>query len=128
MISYWRSIAHVHAYAHGPLHRRAWLWWDKTLKQHNHIGFMHEVFEAPKGMWEAVYINFQPTMLGATTYLKKDDGKLEGGEVNPEWVSSLLDANRGLMRTSAGRRGEKSVEADSDKFGTNYYLEEHSEV
>lgn len=82
---------------------------------------MHEVFEAPKGMWEAVYINFQPTLLGATTYLKKD-GELQGGEVKEEWVSGLLDANRGTMRTSAGRRGQTHPQADTDKFGKNYYV------
>ena len=122
MISYWRSIEHVHKYAHGPLHQKAWRWWDKTLKQHQHIGFMHEVFEAPKGMWEAVYINFQPTMLGATTYLKRN-GALEGGKVGDEWVSGLLDANKGRLRTSVGRRGAMTREADVDKFGKNYYEE-----
>lgn len=122
MISYWRSIDHVQAYAHSPLHRKAWLWWDKTLRQHKHIGIMHEVFEAPKGMWEAVYINFQPTLLGATTYLKKD-GKLQGGEVRKEWVSGLLDANRGLLRTGNGRRGQTGGDANKDKFGENFYAE-----
>jgi hypothetical protein len=82
---------------------------------------MHEVFEAPKGMYEAVYINFQPTLLGATTYLKRGD-KLEGGNVPDQWVGSLLDANRGRMRTSVGRRGQKSADADKDKFGKNYYV------
>lgn len=120
-ISYWRSIEDVHAYAHGPLHMKAWKWWDRTLSQHEHIGFMHEVFEAPKGMYEAVYINFQPTLLGATTYLKRGD-KLEGGNVPDQWVGSLLDANRGRMRTSVGRRGQTSAEADKDKFGKNYYV------
>jgi len=83
---------------------------------------MHEVFEAPKGMWEAVYINFQPTMLGATTYLKRN-GALEGGKVGDEWVSGLLDANKGRLRTSVGRRGAMTREADVDKFGKNYYEE-----
>jgi hypothetical protein len=84
---------------------------------------MHEVFEAPRGMWEAVYINFQPTLLGATSYLKKG-GKMEAGKVADEWVSPLVDANRGLMRTSNGRRGQTGEGADQDKFGTNYYLDE----
>jgi hypothetical protein len=73
-------------------------------------------------MWEGIYINFQPTLLGATTYLKKD-GKLEGGEVKQEWVSGLLDANRGRMRTSNGRRGQTGKDTDKDKFEHNYYEE-----
>ncbi|KIN00685.1 hypothetical protein OIDMADRAFT_124659, partial [Oidiodendron maius Zn] len=120
MISYWRSVEHVHAYAHSPLHEKAWLWWDRSLAGHKHIGIYHEVFESPKGMWEGIYINFQPTLLGATTYLKKD-GELEGGEVKHEWVSGLLDANRGRMKTSNGRRGQKGRDTDEDKFGANYY-------
>ena len=122
MISYWRSIEHVHAYAHSPLHEKAWLWWDKSLHGHKHIGLYHEVFESPKGMWEGIYINFQPTLLGATTYLKKG-GELEGGEVRHEWVSGLLDANRGRMKTSNGRRGQTGRDTDEDKFGANYYEE-----
>lgn len=122
LISYWRSIEDVHKYAHGPAHREAWKWWDSTLKQHNHIGFMHEVYEADRGMWEGVYINFQPTLLGNTTYLKKD-GKLVGGEVKEEWISPLLDANRGPLRSSARRRGlvddKKLV---GDMFKENPYV------
>ena len=92
------------------------------MSAHKHIGFMHEVFEAPRGMWEGVYINFQPVLLGATTYLKRG-GKREGGEVKDEWVSGLLDANRGRLRTSNGRRGMVGEDTDRDKFGKNYYLE-----
>jgi len=121
-ISYWRSINAVHAYAHGPLHREAWKWWESTIKKHNAIGFMHEVFEADKGQWEAVYINFQPTALGATTYLRRN-GKTESGTVADEWVSPLLDANKGKLRTSAGRRGQVHAAADQDKFGRNVYVE-----
>jgi hypothetical protein len=122
IISYWRSLEAVHAYAHSPLHREAWLWWDKTLPAHKHIGFMHEVFEAPKGMWEGVYINFQPVLLGATTYLKRGV-KTEGGKVEDEWVSGLLDANRGRLKTSNGRRGMTGSDTEVDKFGKNYYEE-----
>jgi hypothetical protein len=48
-----------------------------------------------------VYANFQPTGLGATRYLKRADGKLEGGEVADEWVSPLLLANKGKLSTSS---------------------------
>lgn len=120
-ISYWRSIEDVHAYAHSPLHRAGWHWWDTTLAEHKHIGFMHEVFEAPRGMWEGVYVNFQPVLLGATTFLRRGN-KLEGGEVSNEWVSGLLDANRGKLKTSQGRRDQVHENTDKDKFGVNYYL------
>jgi hypothetical protein len=78
---------------------------------------MHEVYEAPAGAYEGVYVNFQPSLLGATTYLKKD-GKMVGGEVKPEFVNPLVDANRGPMRTSNNRRGLKDrKDIVDDMFG-----------
>ena len=74
------------------------------MKEHGYVGIMHEVYEADRGRWESVYANFQPTLLGATTFVKKE-GRLEGGVVGEEWVSPLLDASRGQLRTSVGRRG-----------------------
>ena len=55
--------------------------------------------------------------------LRIDAEKTEGGEVKDEWVSGLLDANRGRLRTSNGRRGMTGEDTDRDKFGKNYYLE-----
>lgn len=81
---------------------------------------MHEVYEADRSNWEAVYINFQPTLLGATTYVKRN-GKLEGGEVDEEWISPLLDANRGPLRTSMGRRGGNHLAVGADMFKQNAY-------
>ena len=92
------------------------------MKDHDHIGLMHEVFEAPRGLWEGVYINFQPVDMGATTYLKKG-GKLEGGQVTDEWISPLLDANKGKLRTSNGRRGLGVAMKDYEgEVGPNPYV------
>ena len=109
LISYWRSLEDVHKYAHGPLHRQALRWWESTIKQHGHIGFNQELYEADKGHWENLYINFQPGGLGATTFLKKGD-KLEGGVVANEWISTLVDASRGRLKTGAGRLGRPPVD------------------
>ncbi|EXJ93283.1 hypothetical protein A1O1_01675 [Capronia coronata CBS 617.96] len=103
-LSYWRSTEDIHKFAYGPLHREAWDWWNKTLEQNNHIGINHEIFEVDRKHWEAIYVNFQPTNLGATTYLRKGD-KLIGGTVDDQWVSPLMDARRGKLRSSAGRLG-----------------------
>lgn len=59
-LSYWRSIEDLHAFAHAPLHREAWTWWEKTIKAHGFIGVNHEIYEADRGHWENVYVNFQP--------------------------------------------------------------------
>ena len=42
------------------------------------------------------------TRLGAMTYIKHGD-KLEGGIVPDQWISPLMQANNGKLRTSAWR-------------------------
>ena len=91
------------------------------VKDLDHMGINHEIYVADKGNWESIYINFQPTMLGATTYLKRN-GKLEGGVVPEEWLSPLVDASRGTLRTSAGRLGPKYGDgSENDKYGPSAY-------
>lgn len=104
-IAYWRSIEDVHRFAYGEKHRKAWDWFNSLTKERSDfLGINHEIFSSEPGQWEAIYGNFQPTLLGATTYLKKGD-KMIGGTVEDKWVSSLVDARRGKLRTSAGRLG-----------------------
>jgi hypothetical protein len=119
-ISYWRDLEAVHAFAHSPLHREAWDYWNRTIKSHDFLGIHHEVYEAEAKHWENVYANFQPTGLGATSYLKRADGKLEGGEVADEWVSPLLPANKGKLSTSSGRLGWGKGD-ENEKYGKNVY-------
>lgn len=57
-IVYFDSSDSLHAYAHGPLHTKAMEWWQRTAKEHKHIGIMHEVFAAPKNSWEGIYLNY----------------------------------------------------------------------
>lgn len=114
-LSYWRSTEDIHRYAYSDLHREAWDWWNKTLKDNDHIGISHEIFEVDRKHWEAIYVNFQPTLLGATTYLRKGD-KMVGGTVDDHWISPLVDARRGKLRSSAGRLGRDPVQL-YDKHG-----------
>jgi len=72
-------------------------------------------FEAEKGHWENVYVNFQPTGLGATTYLRREDGSVALGKIRGEWISPLVQANRGKLRSSAGRLGRKATKYDASR-------------
>lgn len=105
LLSYWRSIDDVHKYAISPTHLEALKWWEQTMHKDpgslRHIGISHEVYEAPRGRWEAFATNFQPTRLGATTFLRKGD-KLIGGTVEDAWISPIVEA-KGRLRTSRGR-------------------------
>lgn len=115
-LSYWRSADDIHKFAYNDAHHRAgWEWWNKTLQENDHLGINHEIFEVDAKHWEAIYVNFQPTLLGATSYLRKGD-KMVGGVVEDQFISPLIDARRGKLRSSAGRLGRKP-EALYEKHG-----------
>jgi heme-degrading monooxygenase HmoA len=103
-LSYWRSADDIHNFAYGPTHRKAWEYWNETVAENDHFGINHEIFQVAPKNWEAIYVNFQPTLLGATSYLKKGD-KMIGGTVDDKFISPLIDATRGKLRSSAGRLG-----------------------
>ncbi|KAJ9601947.1 hypothetical protein H2200_013506 [Cladophialophora chaetospira] len=108
-LSYWRSTEDIHNFTYGDLHKEAWDWWNKTLKENDHIGINHEVWEVSPKHYEAIYVNFQPTLFGATSYLRKGD-KMVGGTVEDQFISPLIDARRGKLRSSAGRLGRRPEE------------------
>jgi hypothetical protein len=68
-ISYWRNIEGIHEFAHGPVHREIWDWWNRTEKEHPFISIMHEIYHANgrSGAHENVYVNCRPTLLGKFT-------------------------------------------------------------
>lgn len=63
------------------------------------------------------------TGLGATTYLRRGDSKVEGGNIPDEWISPLVDARRGKMRSSAGRLGRGTTKFDEGRPTGDVYLE-----
>ncbi|GAB7350094.1 hypothetical protein MBLNU459_g0761t1 [Dothideomycetes sp. NU459] len=96
---YFRTAKDVHDYSQGPVHRKAWDWWNKTVAQHPHIAITHELYQVPKGLWESVYINSNPTGVAATQHkVTKKDGEVA-------WMSPVVDARKGILRSSAGRMG-----------------------
>lgn len=120
LLSYWRSIEDIHKYAEGPTHREGLVWWDKyaAAGKVQHIGIDHELFEAPKHKWEKISINFQPTRLGATSFLRKGD-KLIGGTVDDQWISPIVEA-RHQYRTSRGRLNWQEGENELLKIRKEY--------
>jgi len=109
-ISYWRSIEDIHQFALSPIHRDAWNWWNKTVKEHPHVGIMHEMFEVPKHSgWEGIYVNYPPTGLAATTRVV-DSGKSAGVK---EWIIPIVDASHGVYRSSRGRMAKGDTDGSS---------------
>jgi hypothetical protein len=111
--SYWRSVEDIHKWALSPLHRDGWRWWNESLQKHPHLGIMHEIFEVPKhNGWEGIYVNYHPTGLAATTKLSTDGGKADGPE---QWVNPIVDARRGVYRSSRGRMARGDPNGSSNE-------------
>lgn len=121
LISYWESIEDLWAFAHSGTHREAWQWWERTIKDNGYVGINHEIFEADAQHWENVYVNFQPTMMGATTHLVRGGKKLEGGVVDDKWISPLVDARRGPLAKSSGRMGRPITGYDGNRVAKDEY-------
>jgi hypothetical protein len=105
-------------FAHGPLHRTGWDWWNRTVKDHLHLAIYHEVYAVDSKSWEAIYTDCEPTGLGATSYLKKGD-QLVNGVVAEEWISPLGGCQEREAEDDDGedgqrdRRGKREVWAGS---------------
>lgn len=96
-IMYFKSNADAVRYATSPLHREAWDWYNRVVKQYPHLGIWHELFEAPAGSWETVYKNTEPTGFATSKH------KVVDKEGNEQWISPIVDATRGKTATTAGR-------------------------
>lgn len=77
---------------------------------------MHEMYDAPPGMWEAIYINYAPSGLGATSYpIRDDDGNLS-------WQPALVGQTK-AMRSAAGRLGKSQGEDNEERAGKQIFLQ-----
>ena len=103
-VAYFRTTAGLHAFAHSEHHRDGWNWWNRTVKEHPHISIFHEIFEAPRGHWESIYVNSHASGINATQHKVIDE---EGQE---RWASPVVDASRGLLKTSAGRMSRSKAD------------------
>lgn len=111
---YFKSLQHLHDFSMSEIHREGWQWYNKTIKEHPHLAIWHEVFRAPSGNWESIYANSAPTSLAATRHRITN----EKGEA--KWQSPVVDAKRGVLKSSAGRMsrsdGNEHVEFEGDTY------------
>jgi hypothetical protein len=108
-VMYFKTAEGVHAFAHDPCHRDGWLWWNKIVATSPYISIWHELYVAPKGHYESIYVNTEPILFGATV---SPVGTKEG----KKWISSVVDASRGVLKSSRSRMtltdGENIEHAD----------------
>lgn len=77
-VMYFRDVEGLHKFAFDPVHRAGWEWWNQFTKDgKNHLGISHEVFSAPAGGWETVWMNYHPSLMAGTSHrveMRKDGG------------------------------------------------------
>ena len=111
VICYFRDIEGLHAFAHSPYHRNGWEWYNRHSKQYPHISIFHETYHVPKGNWENIYAYSHASGITSTTHKYFDQGL--GTEM---WASPIVDASKGLLKTSAGRMS-RSEAKEHDTYG-----------
>lgn len=94
--------------------QRSWSWWNRNTKTHPHLSIYHEVYHAPAGHWENIYVNSHASHFASTTHKYKDETTGED-----MWASPVVDAGRGVLRTSLSRMargdGEEHKRSKIDK-------------
>ncbi|KAF7718691.1 Monooxygenase af470-like protein [Penicillium ucsense] len=122
-IFYLRDYESLHRFAYGESHMKGVRYFADITKKCPHIGIFHETFVVPKGHWEAIYINTEPTGLGDTWFLvnqteqsghenpaKEKVKKEEKGTGARAFIRPLVDARSGILRSKTGRLSMKKME------------------
>ncbi|PSR82894.1 hypothetical protein BD289DRAFT_295091 [Coniella lustricola] len=118
LIAYFRSAEDLNHFAHSKTHRDGWNWYNKFVREsgYHHFGLFHETFVSPKGEWESIYIDCEPTLLGGGS-VRIGQGEKEGGEEHQAeeqvgnedkddkevWIRPLVNAKHPALRTQAKR-------------------------
>jgi hypothetical protein len=111
IIGYFKTVKDLHDFAHGEKHRDAWNWWNKNASDLPHIGLYHETYDVPKHSWEAIYLHCPPLGLAQAKL------EIEGKDGKREWTDLIVDAKKGVWRSSAGRMGRKEGPIYDETYG-----------
>ncbi|KAJ5613171.1 hypothetical protein N7510_006365 [Penicillium lagena] len=113
---------HTFAHAEGGVHREAWSYWNTEVmakgktEEGRMFSIMYEAYQVPVGKWENIYVNYDPSGLGAMTQKVNVHGR-------EKWVRPLIDTRKGLLRNSKGRMAV-SAENDREIYGDDPYANE----
>ena len=79
MAQYWRSFAHLEAYAKNPAaeHFPAWQAFNRRVRSNGDVGIWHETYLVRAGQYETIYNNMPPYGLGRVGQLLPAVGHLE---------------------------------------------------
>ncbi|KAK7409720.1 hypothetical protein QQX98_008101 [Neonectria punicea] len=98
---HFRDLEGLHRFAHEPLHRETWDWFNS--KKYPHIGVFHETYCVPAKSYETVYLNCRPILMGRVTTKVTNEGE------EPQWANALVNADTPALKTQYSRmaRDEK---------------------
>ncbi|MEO8902941.1 MAG: DUF4188 domain-containing protein [Polyangiaceae bacterium] len=76
MVSYWKTMAHLLAYAkqRNAEHLPAWRAFNKHIGTNGDVGIWHETYRVPAGSFETVYLNMPAFGLGKATGVREARG------------------------------------------------------
>jgi len=98
MVFYFRDVEGLNKFAHDPLHRKAWDWFNKIKSVYPYVGVLHEAFVSAPSSYESIYVNCNPVLLGrASVRCKTEEGEA--------WVNPLVNADVTPLRGQLTRMG-----------------------
>ena len=82
LVSYWRSMDHLMAYAKArdAVHLPAWRSFNKLVGTNGDVGIWHETYRIHPGDYESIYVNMMPFGLGKAASLVDSTGHRETAE------------------------------------------------
>lgn len=117
-VVYFKNYDGLHKFAHGKAHREPWRWYNSMATKIPHLSIWHEAYVVPKGNWEAMYVNSHINHLAATSY------KITDSEGKTKWASPVVDATKGLLRTSQGRMSRSDASENNSYAKNTLYPDE----
>ena len=101
MAQYWRSFAHLEAYAKDPTaeHFPAWRAFNQRVQRNGDVGIWHETYLVRPGQYETIYNNMPPYGLGTVGQLVPAIGRLESA--GSRMSAELAASEKGGRLTSA---------------------------
>ncbi|KAF6818693.1 hypothetical protein CMUS01_11874 [Colletotrichum musicola] len=100
-IYYFRDVEGLNKFAHDPLHRQTWDWYNGVKDKYTHLGIFHEGFVTGPQQYETIYANMKPVLLGAASVKTKSEDTKED-----TWVNTLVSADVGPLRSQFRRMGK----------------------
>jgi len=116
IVCYFKNVEGLHKFALSDYHMPTWNWWNSKVREMPHISIYHETYHVPAGNWESIHINSKLSGLGSVSFKMPEEGT--GKEV---YQHPIVDASKGLLKTSAGRMARSDAKEHENKIDVDPY-------